>query len=36
MKNVVKAITDIKYSNKLIRKLGKRIEKIVFKVRTGK
>ena len=31
-KNVVKAITDIKYSNKLIRKLGKRIEKIVFKV----
>ena len=31
-KNVVKAITDIKYSNKLIRKFGKRIEKLVFKI----
>lgn len=31
-KNIVKAITDIKYSNKLIRKLGKRIEKVVLKI----
>lgn len=31
-KNVIKAILDIKFSNKLIRKLGKRIEKLVSKV----
>jgi RNA polymerase primary sigma factor len=32
-RDVVTAILDIKYSNKLIRKLGKRIEKLVSKIR---
>lgn len=32
-RDIVTAILDIKYSNKLIRKLGKRIEKIVLKIK---